>query len=63
MFIFVRTISIKNVNIDRSIFDLYRNSIGFEQLEQPISKILCKAMEYLKSNDFKKNYYSSLILR
>lgn len=63
MFIFVRTISIKNVNIDRFIFDLYRNSIGFEQLEQPISKILCKAMEYLKSNDFKKNYYSSLILR
>lgn len=63
MFNYVRTISLKNANIDRAIFDLYRNSIDFEQLEQPISKISCQAMEYLKSNDFKKFYYSSLILR
>lgn len=63
MFNYVRTISLKNANIDRAIFDLYRNTIDFEQLEQPISKISCQAMEYLKSNDFKKLYYSSLILR
>ena len=63
MFNYVRTISLKNANIDRAIFDLYRNTIDFEQLKQPISKISCQAMEYLKSNDFKKFYYSSLMLR
>lgn len=63
MFNLVRTISLKSIDISRAIFDLYCDSINWEQLELPISRLSCRALEYLKNNDFKKFYLSSLILK
>ena len=63
MFNYCRTISLKKVNIDRAIFDLYRKTIDFEQLKRPISKLACLAMGYLQNNEFKKFYLSSIILK
>lgn len=63
MFNYVRTISFKNANIDRAIFDVYRKMIDLAKLNEPESKIACRALSYLKNNSFKKFYLLSLIIK
>ena len=63
MFNYVRTISLKNANIDRAIFDVYRKMIDLAKLNEPESKIACRALSYLKNNSFKKFYLLSLIIK
>jgi hypothetical protein len=63
MFNYVRTISLKDANIDRAIFDVYRKMIDLAKLNEPESKIACRALSYLKNNSFKKFYLLSLIIK
>lgn len=63
MYNYARTISLKNNEIDMAIFDVYRNVIDFGKLNEPESKIACRALSYLKDNNFKKFYLLSLIIK